>query len=110
MLYMIWSYQDGRIDYNEFVAMMQGPTNAGAMKNIETSFSIKFKDALKLWTSIKTKFSVLFSCWKNYLGLNSEFIHMFFLLNICIRVCNHFGLDVCNFEFYAILCKCLICN
>ncbi|KAL8241252.1 hypothetical protein R6Q59_014607 [Mikania micrantha] len=38
---------DGRIDYNEFVAMMQGPNNAGAKKNLETSFSLKLRGALQ---------------------------------------------------------------
>ncbi|KAI3705282.1 hypothetical protein L1987_75517 [Smallanthus sonchifolius] len=38
---------DGRIDYNEFVAMMQGPTNVGAKKNLKTSFSLKLRGALK---------------------------------------------------------------
>ncbi|GKB85048.1 calcium-dependent protein kinase 1 [Tanacetum coccineum] len=38
---------DGRIDYNEFVAMMQGPANAGAKKGLETSFSVKFREAIK---------------------------------------------------------------
>ncbi|PWA90495.1 parvalbumin, Protein kinase-like domain protein [Artemisia annua] len=39
---------DGRIDYNEFVAMMQGPANAGAKKGLETSFSVKFREAIKI--------------------------------------------------------------
>ncbi|KAL7613405.1 calcium-dependent protein kinase 1 [Lactuca sativa] len=41
---------DGRIDYNEFVAMMQGHANVnvGAKKSLDTSFSIKFREALKL--------------------------------------------------------------
>ncbi|MFS7957922.1 putative protein kinase CAMK-CDPK family [Helianthus anomalus] len=38
---------DGRIDYNEFVAMMQGPNNVDAKKNIETSFSLKLLGPLK---------------------------------------------------------------
>ncbi|KAM7467775.1 hypothetical protein LguiB_015337 [Lonicera macranthoides] len=40
---------DGRIDYNEFVAMMQkGNTGAGAKNSLEDSFSIGFREALKL--------------------------------------------------------------
>ncbi|KAJ0771339.1 putative protein kinase CAMK-CDPK family [Helianthus annuus] len=38
---------DGRIDYNEFVAMMQGPNNVDAKKNLETSFSLKLLGPLK---------------------------------------------------------------
>ncbi|KAK9078685.1 hypothetical protein SSX86_002742 [Deinandra increscens subsp. villosa] len=34
---------DGRIDYNEFVAMMQGPTNVGAKKNLASSFSLNLR-------------------------------------------------------------------
>ena len=42
--------QDGRIDYNEFVAMMQKPTlglpkKAGGLQN---SFSIGFREALRI--------------------------------------------------------------
>lgn len=37
-------FQDGCIDYNEFVAMMQkGNTGAGAKKSLEDSFSIGFR-------------------------------------------------------------------
>ncbi|KAJ4849639.1 Mitogen-activated protein kinase cpk1 [Turnera subulata] len=40
---------DGRIDYNEFVAMMHKGTVAGpARKGLEHSFSIGFREALKL--------------------------------------------------------------
>ncbi|XP_047341256.1 calcium-dependent protein kinase 1-like [Impatiens glandulifera] len=40
---------DGRIDYNEFVAMMQkGNPVGGGKKGLENSFSIAFRDALKL--------------------------------------------------------------
>ncbi|XP_071709665.1 calcium-dependent protein kinase 1-like [Rutidosis leptorrhynchoides] len=39
---------DGRIDYNEFVAMMQGPSNPGAKKGLDTTFSVKFREVLKL--------------------------------------------------------------
>ncbi|MBA0696860.1 hypothetical protein Goari_003382 [Gossypium aridum] len=40
---------DGRIDYNEFVAMMQGGNVAGAgKKGLQNSSSIKFREALKL--------------------------------------------------------------
>lgn len=40
--------QDGRIDYNEFVAMMQGGNVAGAgKKGLQNSFSLKFREALK---------------------------------------------------------------
>lgn len=39
---------DGRIDYNEFVAMMQGNAAVGAKKGLETSFSIGFREAFKL--------------------------------------------------------------
>ncbi|PPD82809.1 hypothetical protein GOBAR_DD20269 [Gossypium barbadense] len=39
---------DGRIDYNEFVAMMQGGNVAGAgKKGLQNSSSIKFREALK---------------------------------------------------------------
>ncbi|KAI7729010.1 hypothetical protein M8C21_024555, partial [Ambrosia artemisiifolia] len=37
---------DGRIDYNEFVAMMQGPANADANKNLEANFSLKLYENL----------------------------------------------------------------
>lgn len=47
--------QDGRIDYNEFVAMMQKghvATNAGSAgadkDGLQHSFSIGFREALKL--------------------------------------------------------------
>ncbi|KAE8670640.1 Calcium-dependent protein kinase 2 [Hibiscus syriacus] len=40
---------DGRIDYNEFVAMMQGGNIAGAgKKGLQNNFSIKFREALKV--------------------------------------------------------------
>ncbi|XP_071930157.1 calcium-dependent protein kinase 1 isoform X2 [Coffea arabica] len=41
---------DGRIDYNEFVAMMQrgNPVVGGGKKSLENSFSINFREALKL--------------------------------------------------------------
>ncbi|XP_049379209.1 calcium-dependent protein kinase 1-like [Solanum stenotomum] len=41
---------DGRIDYNEFVAMMQkgNPVLGGGKKGLEQSFSIGFREALKL--------------------------------------------------------------
>ncbi|KAA8539057.1 hypothetical protein F0562_025749 [Nyssa sinensis] len=40
---------DGRIDYNEFVAMMQkGNAGVGGKKGLENSFSIGFRQALKL--------------------------------------------------------------
>ncbi|XP_071725201.1 calcium-dependent protein kinase 1-like isoform X2 [Rutidosis leptorrhynchoides] len=41
---------DGRIDYNEFVAMMQKGTIVGgaAIKGLEHSFSMSFREALKL--------------------------------------------------------------
>ncbi|XP_059307805.1 calcium-dependent protein kinase 1-like [Lycium ferocissimum] len=41
---------DGRIDYNEFVAMMQmgNPVLGGAKEGLEHSFSIGFREALKL--------------------------------------------------------------
>ncbi|CAK9188079.1 unnamed protein product [Ilex paraguariensis] len=40
---------DGTIDYNEFVAMMQkGNPIAGGKKSLENSFSIGFREALKL--------------------------------------------------------------
>lgn len=39
--------QDGRIDYNEFVAMMQkgnhGGGAGGIMKNLESSFSVALR-------------------------------------------------------------------
>ncbi|XP_071734001.1 calcium-dependent protein kinase 1-like [Rutidosis leptorrhynchoides] len=38
---------DGRIDYNEFVAMMQGTTASGPKKSLDNSFSIKFREAFK---------------------------------------------------------------
>lgn len=38
--------QDGRIDYNEFVAMMQ--TGNGGKRGMENSFSIGLKEALRL--------------------------------------------------------------
>ncbi|KAI7748342.1 hypothetical protein M8C21_027484 [Ambrosia artemisiifolia] len=39
---------DGRIDYNEFVAMMQGHTGSAQKKSLDNSFSIKFREAFKL--------------------------------------------------------------
>ncbi|XP_060186789.1 calcium-dependent protein kinase 1-like [Lycium barbarum] len=41
---------DGRIDYNEFVAMMQKghPVSGGGKKGLEHSFSTGFRDALRL--------------------------------------------------------------
>ncbi|KAG8381056.1 hypothetical protein BUALT_Bualt06G0082300 [Buddleja alternifolia] len=41
---------DGRIDYNEFVTMMQkgNPIAGGGKRGLENSFSVKFKEALKL--------------------------------------------------------------
>ncbi|GAA0153752.1 non-receptor serine/threonine protein kinase [Lithospermum erythrorhizon] len=41
---------DGRIDYNEFVAMMHkgNPAFGGGKKGLENSFSVAFRDALKL--------------------------------------------------------------
>lgn len=40
---------DGRIDYNEFVAMMQkGNPGGGGKKGLQNSFSIGFRDLLKL--------------------------------------------------------------
>ncbi|KAK8671509.1 hypothetical protein V6N13_038103 [Hibiscus sabdariffa] len=40
---------DGRIDYNEFVAMMQGGNIAGAgKKGLQNNFSIKFREASKV--------------------------------------------------------------
>ncbi|KAL0401462.1 UNVERIFIED_CONTAM: Calcium-dependent protein kinase [Sesamum latifolium] len=41
---------DGRIDYNEFVTMMQkgNPAAGGGKRGLENSFSINFRDALKL--------------------------------------------------------------
>lgn len=44
--------QDGRIDYNEFVAMMQRGNPiigvGGGKKGLEKSFSINFREALKI--------------------------------------------------------------
>ena len=41
--------QDGFIDYNEFVAMMQkGNAGFGGKKGLENSFTIGFREALKL--------------------------------------------------------------
>lgn len=39
--------QDGRIDYNEFVAMMQKPTAGYGKKGHRYNLSIGFRDALK---------------------------------------------------------------
>ncbi|CAJ2673573.1 unnamed protein product [Trifolium pratense] len=39
---------DGRIDYNEFVAMMQKGNPMVGKKGLENNFSIRFKEALKL--------------------------------------------------------------
>lgn len=41
-------YQDGRIDYNEFVAMMQMGNPGIGKKGLQNSFSIGFREALKL--------------------------------------------------------------
>jgi calcium-dependent protein kinase len=43
--------QDGRIDYNEFVAMMQKPTMGLPAKKsggLQNSFSIGFREALRM--------------------------------------------------------------
>ena len=49
MVYSTDHMQDGRIDYNEFVAMMQKGNVAGAgKKGLQNSFSIGFREALKL--------------------------------------------------------------
>jgi calcium-dependent protein kinase len=44
--------QDGRIDYEEFVAMMQKPTLGLARKSggLQNSFSIGFREALRIQT------------------------------------------------------------
>lgn len=43
-----WYFQDGRIDYNEFVAMMhKGNAGTVAKKGLENSFSIGFREAFK---------------------------------------------------------------
>ncbi|KAF9595447.1 hypothetical protein IFM89_000365 [Coptis chinensis] len=39
---------DGRIDYNEFVAMMQKGNPAFAVKGLQNSFSVGFREALKI--------------------------------------------------------------
>lgn len=39
----LYSFQDGRIDYNEFVAMMQD----GLGKGLQKSMSIGFREAFK---------------------------------------------------------------
>ncbi|URE14354.1 hypothetical protein MUK42_34119 [Musa troglodytarum] len=39
---------DGRIDYNEFVAMMQNGNNGFGKKGMETTFSMGFREVLKL--------------------------------------------------------------
>lgn len=48
-LMVLLTSQDGTIDYNEFVAMMQkgNVTNAGK-KGLQSTFSIGFREALKL--------------------------------------------------------------
>lgn len=49
MAYSTDDMQDGLIDYNEFVAMMQKGNVAGAgKKGLQNSFSIGFREALKL--------------------------------------------------------------
>jgi calcium-dependent protein kinase len=45
---MFYLVQDGRIDYNEFVAMMQKGNPMVGKKGLENKFSIRFKEALKL--------------------------------------------------------------
>lgn len=52
LLCLCVALQDGRIDYNEFVAMMQKPTmglpkKAGA-GGLQNSFSIGFREALRM--------------------------------------------------------------
>ncbi|RWW24940.1 hypothetical protein BHE74_00041727 [Ensete ventricosum] len=39
---------DGHIDYNEFVAMMQNGNNGFGKKGMQTTFSMGFREALKL--------------------------------------------------------------
>ncbi|XP_051142915.1 calcium-dependent protein kinase 1-like [Andrographis paniculata] len=50
MIHEVDQDNDGRIDYNEFVAMMQkgNPMAGGGKRGLENSFSINFRDALKL--------------------------------------------------------------
>ena len=49
IVYSTDEMQDGRIDYNEFVAMMQKGNVAGAgKKGLQNSFSMGFREALKL--------------------------------------------------------------
>lgn len=45
-----WWLQDGRIDYNEFVAMMQKPPPGLPNKKagLQNSFSIGFREALRM--------------------------------------------------------------
>jgi calcium-dependent protein kinase len=45
-----WWLQDGRIDYNEFVAMMQKPPAGLPNKKagLQNSFSIGFREALRM--------------------------------------------------------------
>lgn len=40
--------QDGRIDYNEFVAMMQKGNAGLGKKGLQNNFSIGFREALKI--------------------------------------------------------------
>lgn len=40
--------QDGRVDYNEFVAMMQNGNDGFGKKGMQTTFSMGFREALKL--------------------------------------------------------------
>ncbi|KAF3788631.1 Calcium-dependent protein kinase 1 [Nymphaea thermarum] len=48
MIYEVDQDNDGRIDYNEFVAMMQKGNPAFGKKGLQNNFSIGFREALKL--------------------------------------------------------------
>ncbi|XP_022976248.1 calcium-dependent protein kinase 1-like [Cucurbita maxima] len=50
MMHEVDANNDGTIDYNEFVAMMQkgNVTNAAGKKGLQSTFSIGFREALKL--------------------------------------------------------------
>lgn len=42
-------FQDGRIDYNEFVAMMQKGDNDMGKRRLQSNFSMGFREALPVY-------------------------------------------------------------
>lgn len=45
----LFLFQDGRIDYNEFVAMMQKGDNDTGKRRLQSNFSMGFREALPVY-------------------------------------------------------------